>query len=175
MAGGHGHTLYEFQEWSAMFGLFSSASVSDPVLGELKYAKGRWRGMVQLDGANIPLAISGSRKVPDANALKAARKLSSVFAAVRPEIEAALFAHYAPYAEAMVSGDLPPSTEGRVEVRAPKDVWPHVVTQFVSIEPMAGPLITELGMAVAWDEEHVVGARFDDTKFIELCGSTIPS
>jgi len=40
---------------------------------------------------------------------------------------------------------------------------------------MAGPLITELGMSVAWDEEHIVGARFDDQKFIELCGSTIPS
>lgn len=158
-----------------MFGLFSSASVSDPVLGELKYANGRWRGMVQLAGATIPLAISGSRKVPDANAIEAARKLSSTFAAFRPEIEAALFEHYAPYAEAIASGDLPPSTESHIEVRAPDDVWPHVVTQFISIEPMAGPLITELGMAVAWDEEHIVGARFDDKKFIELCGSTIPS
>lgn len=158
-----------------MFGLFSSASIADPVLGELKYAKGRWRGMTQVTGASVPLAISGSRKTPDANAMEAARTLSSAFAAIRPQIEAALFEHYKPYAEAMASGDLPPSIEGRIEIRAPGDVWPHVVTQFVSIEPMARSLITELGMAVAWDEEHIVGARFADNKFIELCGSTIPS
>lgn len=158
-----------------MFGLFSSASISDPVLGELKYTKGRWRGMVQLAGASIPLAISGSRKMPDASAIEAARELPGRFAAFRREIEAALFEHYTPYAEAMASGDLPPSVEGRVEVSAPSNVWPHVVTRFVSIEPMAGPLVTELGMAVAWDEEHILGARFDDKSFIELCGSTIPS
>jgi len=158
-----------------MFGLFSGSSLSDPVLGELKYAKGRWRGMLQLAGTTIPLAVSGTHKVPDANAIEAARKLPSTFAAFRPEIEAALFEHYTPYAEAIASGDLPPSAEGRVEIGAPSEVWPHVVTQFVSIEPMAGSLITELGMGVAWDEEHIVGARFDDKAFIELCGSTIPS
>ena len=143
--------LHELQDWSAMFGLFSSASISDPVLGELKYTKGRWRGMVQFAGASISLAISGSRKLPDANAVEAARKLSGTFTAFRPVIEAALFKHCEPYAEAMASGDLPPSAEGRVEVRAPSDGWSHVVAQFVSVEFMAGTLITELGMAGAWD------------------------
>jgi hypothetical protein len=158
-----------------MFGLFGGVSISDPVLGEVKYAKGRWRGTVQLAGATIALAMSGTRKVPDANAIEAARKLPDRFARLRSEIEAALFEHYSSYAEAIASGDFVPSAESRVDVRAPSDVWPHVFTQFVSIEPMAGPLVTELGMAVAWDEEHTLGARFNGERFIELCGSTVPS
>lgn len=158
-----------------MFGLFSSAAVSDPVLGELRFEKGRWRGLMQLEGICLPHAISGSRKAPDESALSAARNFSSALAALRPEIEAALFEHYQPYAEAVASGDLPPPAEGIAQVVAPGDVWRLAVNQFVSIEPMAGQLVTELGIAVAWDEEHILGARFDRNGFIELCGSTVPS
>ena len=158
-----------------MFGLFSSAAVSDPVLGELRFQRGRWRGLVRLEGTDLPLAISGSRKAPDESSLMAARSFSSALAALRPQIETALFEHYQPYAEAVTSGDFPPHAEGICEVDVPGDVWRHVVNKFVSIEPMSGALVTELGMAVAWDEEHILGARFDQGKFIELCGSTIPS
>jgi hypothetical protein len=158
-----------------MFGLFSRAAVADPVLGELRFKKGRWRGLVQLEGMSIPLAISGSRQAPDESALSAARNLSSALTALRPQIEAALFGHYQPYAEAVASGHLPPPAEGIANVVAPGDVWRHAVTQFVSIEPMSGRLVTELGITVAWDEEHVLGARFDQNGFFELCGSTIPS
>jgi len=157
-----------------MFGLFGNATISDPGLGELRFAKGRWRGLVQLEGTSLPLAISGSRKAPDDRALLAAQNFSSAFAALRPQIEAALFEHYLPYADAVASGDLPPSAEDIVELEAPGDVWRHAAYQFVSIEPMAGALVTELGITVAWDEEHILGARFGQNTFIELCGSTVP-
>ena len=158
-----------------MFGLFSSAAVSDPMLGDLKFQRGRWRGLVQLEGASLPLAISGNRKAPDESSLAAARNLSSAFAAVRQQVQAALLEHYQPYVEAVASGDLPPSVEGIVEVGAPSDVWRHVFAKFVSIGPLSGQLVTQLGMAVAWDEEHLLGARFDQNRLIELCGSTVPS
>lgn len=42
-----------------MFGLFSNATITDSVLGELRYSKGRWRGLIELAGASVPLAIAG--------------------------------------------------------------------------------------------------------------------
>jgi hypothetical protein len=120
-----------------------------------------------------PLEATTDSKAPDESALSAARSFSTAFAALRPQIETAPFEHYQLYAEAVASGDLPPPAEGIVQVQAPGDVWRHVVSKFVAIEPMSGPLVTELG--VAWNDEHILGARFDQNRFIELCGSTVPS
>lgn len=160
---------------SFVFGLFGTATFTDPVLGKLSYGRRRWRGSIQLAGADLPLAMSGDRKSPDERAIEAARQLSAKLDALRPQIESALFEHYKPYADAVASGDLPPPPEGAVEISSPAEAWHHAVAQFVSIEPMGDVLVTELGIAVAWDEEHTLGARFDGSRFIELCGSTVPS
>jgi hypothetical protein len=158
-----------------MFGRFGNATITDPVLGELKHARGRWRGAIDLAGARIALALSGDRKAPDERAIDRARNLPVSFAACRPQIESALFEHHAPCAEAIASGELPPPPEGAVDIKSPVDVWRYVVPRFVSIEPMRGTLVAELAFAVSWDEEHTLGARFDQGRFIELCGSVIPS
>lgn len=47
-----------------MFGLFKSASFTDPQLGELQRARGLWRGTVLLEDARVPLMLSGSRAAP---------------------------------------------------------------------------------------------------------------
>ena len=158
-----------------MFGPFGGATVSDSVLGDLRFTRGRWRGLVQFEGKSIPLALSGGRKSPDESAVIAARTLPATFAGLRAQIEVALFEHHVPYAQSVASGELAPPAEGSAEVRSAGDVWRHVEAQFVSIEPMSGLLVTEIGVAVAWDEEHVLGVRFAEERFIELCGSTIPS
>jgi hypothetical protein len=125
--------------------------------------------------ANRHLSNEGIRKAPDESAIEAARKLPVTFAAFRPQIESALFRHYEPYAEAIASGELEPPQEGSVEIDSPAEVWRCVVPQFVSVEPMMGKLVAELGLAVYWDEEHTLGARLDETGFFELCGSVVPS
>ena len=158
-----------------MFGLFNNATITDSGLGELRYSKGRWRGLIEIAGASIPLAIAGISKAPDESAIEAARKLPVTFAAFRPQIELALFEHYELYAEAIASGELAPSQEGPVEIDSPPEVWRCVAPQFVSLEPMMGKLVAELGLAVYWDEEHTLGARLDETGFFELSGSVVPS
>ena len=158
-----------------MFGLFNNATITDSVLGELRYSKGRWRGLIELAGASVPLAIAGIRKAPDEGAIEAAKKLPVTFAEFRPQIESALFEHYEPYAEAIASGELKPPQDGPVEIYSPAEVWRCVVPQFVSVEPMMGKPVAELGLAVYWDEEHTLGARLDETGFFELCGSVVPS
>jgi hypothetical protein len=159
-----------------MFGLFKSPPFRDPQLGELVRSRGHWRGSVTVSaGSTVPLAVSGTRTEPDAQALQAAREVATQFALWRPTIENALFEHYQPYAGALGAGKLPPRSEPFPSLQVPSQVWPHVSLVFVSVTPLDRLLTTELGYTTDWDEEHTLGARFQAGKFVELCGSVLPS
>ncbi|MFZ6647697.1 DUF6985 domain-containing protein [Undibacterium sp. TJN25] len=47
--------------------------------------------------------------------------------------------------------------------------------QFITIGPIDESLMIELGYETEWDEEHLLGIRFRDGKFVELCGSAVPA
>jgi hypothetical protein len=40
---------------------------------------------------------------------------------------------------------------------------------------MSGGVTTELAYAVAWDDDHMLGARFQSGNLVELCGSIVPA
>lgn len=121
----------------------------------------------------MPLVLSGSRTAPDPNALSMARSISSDFPSWRPTVERALFEHYSPYAEAMTAGEADPPASGLPAIDGPADVWPHTTAEFVQVIPLSGQLTVEIGYRVAWDEEHIVGARLRDGQLVELCGSVL--
>jgi hypothetical protein len=115
------------------------------------------------------LALAGSREAPDPIALELARELPDRFKSLMPKIQTGRFEHYAPYKEAVDSGEetgsLCPS------VASPEAVWPHVTPAHVLVEPIEGVPTVEIAFRVAWDVEHTVGARFQNWQFIELNGS----
>ena len=156
-----------------MFGLFRSAPYADPVLGHLSRSRGRWRGEVGLAGKVVPLALAGSRNAPDAVALAIAKELAGVWAENRALVEKALFEHYEPYHEAVVSGELDPPA-ALMLIASSSDVWRYVDVQSASITSQDSRLIAEVALAVTWDEEHLLGARFNRQQFTELNGSIIP-
>jgi hypothetical protein len=121
----------------------------------------------------VPLALSGSRAAPDPRALSVARSIPADYPTWRPTIERAMFEHYSPYAEAVAAGESEQPQEGLPRIDAPADVWPHTNAEFVQITPLDGVLTVEIGYRVAWDEEHTLGARFRDGRFLELCGSVL--
>jgi hypothetical protein len=41
----------------------------------------------------------------------------------------------------------------------------------VLIEPLDGVPTIEIALSVAWDEEHTLGARIQEWRLLELCGS----
>jgi hypothetical protein len=95
-----------------LFGLFKSPPLLDSKLGELVRSRGLWRGLLTVEaGISAPLALSGTRTEPHAQALAAAREVIQAFASWRPVIEQALFEHYEPYAEAVTAGELPSPSE----------------------------------------------------------------
>jgi hypothetical protein len=158
-----------------MFGLFSSPQFHDPQLGELARSRGYWRGSLTLEaGASVALALSGTRSAPDSQAVAMARELRALFPSWRTTIEKALFEHYEPYADALAADELPPPSEVFPSIASPNQVWPHVSLAFVSVTTMDGVLTTEFGYTTDWDEEHVLGARFQSGNFLELCGSVLP-
>ena len=158
-----------------MFGLFKSPSFRDPRLGEFARSRRHWRGSLALEGAtSVPLVLSGTRTEPDAQAIATARILANAFASWRPAIASSLFEHYSPYAEAVAAGELPPPSEPLPSINTPSQVWPHVSLAFVSVTPLEGVLTSEFGFTTAWDEEHTLGARFQEGRFLELCGSVLP-
>ena len=157
-----------------MLSLFKSPRFSDPQLGMLERSRGLWRGSVALHpGVIVPFALAGTRTEPDQAALRAASDLIARFPSSRTFIEKALFEHYEPYAQALATGELEVTGEPLPKLADPSEVWPHVSPVFVSVTPLSGVLTTELGIAVAWDEEHTLGARFQAGKFVELCGSVL--
>lgn len=149
-----------------MFGFFRSAAFDDPVLGRLQHARGQWRGALALgEAAPTPLALFGSRSAPDDAALAAARLIVASFPAWRPAIEQALFEHHAPYAEAGMGPALP----------SPDHVWGAVSLDSVAVLRMSGGVTTELVYSASWDDDHLLGARFQSGAFTELCGSVLPA
>jgi hypothetical protein len=156
-----------------MFGLFKSTPFSDPALGELVRSRGLWRGTIRLDSGLAPLALAGARSAPDPAAVAIAREVPTRLPGWRRAIEDALFEHYEPYAESLASGQTPVTNALLSSIAAPADVWPHVSLEYICVAPLGGTLTTELGYATAWDEEHTLGARFQGSTFIELCGSVL--
>ena len=158
-----------------MFGLFRSPRVQDGQLGELTRSRGLWRGTIALpSGTSVPLAVFGSRAAPDAQALALARDVAVQLPAWRPAIAAALFEHYEPYREAQDAGELESSGDAFPPLETPEQVWDCVNLFYVAVTPLDGVLTTEVAYNVAWDEEHMLAARFQAGRLVELCGSVVP-
>lgn len=156
-----------------MFGLFKSRSFSDPTLGEFHLRRRAWRGEISVGDARVPLVVPGSRAAPDAHAFDVARSLPADDPGWREAIEAALFEHYAPYAQAVAEGEIEPPGRGLPRISQPDGVWPHTTVAFVAVIPIEGGLGVEIGYEVAWDEEHTLGARLLSGRLIELNGSVL--
>ena len=155
-----------------MSGFFKSPTAEDPVLGILKRARGSWRCLLPLEGAQkVPLSLFGSNREPDPAALEAARQIAPAWSAWRLHIQQALFDHYTPYAEAAAEGETSEADVTMPTISGPEQVWAHVSLQSVAITKLGGAVTTELVYAAAWDDDHMLGARFQAGRFIELCGS----
>ncbi len=149
-----------------MFGFLRSPAFDDPALGRLQHARGQWRGTLALrEAAPTPLALFGSRTAPDDAALAAARLIVPSFDAWRPAIKQALFEHHAPYAEAATGPAL----------HSPDQVWAKVSLHSVAVLRVSGAVTTELVYSAGWDDDHLLGVRFQSGQLSELCGSVLPA
>ena len=161
-----------------MFGLFKTTPFEDDHLGTLTRSGGSWRGSIALGRhGKMALSLSGDRQAPDAASLALAHELPARYETLLASIQTSLLEHYEPYREAASAGESPESSGPFPTIQSAEAVWPHVVAQWVRIEPIRGapqdgPTI-EIAYQVAWDEEHTVGARIQGWRLFELCGSVV--
>jgi hypothetical protein len=161
-----------------MFGLFKTSTYDDDRLGLMTRSRGHWKGSLALGRqSKIELHLSGGRESPDPVCLALAHALPARYDALLPQIQASLFAHYEPYRDADSAVEFPERSESFTKIERAEDVWPQVLAEWVRIQPLRGspqdgPVI-EIAYRVSWDEEHTVGARIQDWKVWELCGSVV--
>jgi hypothetical protein len=62
-----------------------------------------------------------------------------------------------------------------MSIERPGQVWAYVSLQSAAIIRMSGGVTTELAHAAAWDDDHMLGARFQSGNLVELCGSIVPA
>jgi hypothetical protein len=103
-------------------------------------------------------------RLPASRGLGSLASWFSRYPALRSAIAGALFEHYEPYSDE--AGDIPKLTD-------PDQVWKHVSLVHVRIEPLSRTETVEIAYRTAWDEEHTLGARFQDWALVELNGSVI--
>jgi hypothetical protein len=159
-----------------VFGLFKTAPYHDEVLGDLKRSGRHWKGSLSLGpNGTVHLIVSGRRSRPDSTSLALARELPEKYATLRSGIQASLFEHYEPYREAVTDGAFTQHVKPFPEIANADMVWPYVTIAFVRIEPLltAGQMVdtVEVAYRVEWDGEHTVGARIQEWRLVELCGS----
>ena len=146
-----------------MFGLFKSPPFVDVALGKLIRSRGLWRGTMCLcSSGEVPLALAGTRAAPDKTAILVARDLPVQYHTWRPVIERALFEHYEPYADLLADGGQLESGTPPPHIISPSQIWPYASLVFVSVTGLGGKLTVEIGYGTEWDEEHTLGARFQD-------------
>lgn len=156
-----------------MFKLFKAAVYEHPKLGQLQRVRGMWRGTIEVAQA-VPLALSGNRKEPDAEAIEAACALPLLMPQWQPIVARALFDHYASGLHAYRTGECDGRDEAFPSIGTAGGVWDHVSLLFVAITRLDGIMTTELGFGTQWDVEHTLGARFANKQFVELNGSVLP-
>lgn len=156
-----------------MLGFRSTNPYADPVLGAFSRKRGRWLGSLHLapHGA-VPLRVVGSRKEPDAEALRLAGSLATQYERLAPAVAAALFEHYEPGRDAWRNGELEDMVDSYPELSTPDEVWAHVRVALVDIDRSRRAYPIEIRLNVTWDEEHTLGVRIRDGELVCLSGST---
>lgn len=153
--------------------LFKVSPHLDPRLGILEWQHGMWRGTIQLSSQSVPLALSGTRRHPDQEALATAYAVPAFLPEWLPTIGKELFEHYQPYPEANRGGERKTVGDPFPLFSSPEEVWEHVRLVFLAADRIGGVMMAELGFETEWDIEHILGARFAAHEFVELNGSVL--
>ena len=159
-----------------MLGLFKTEPYHDEVLGDLKRSGRHWKGSLSLGLYGIvDLIVAGRRSGPDSASLALARELPERYEALRPAIQTSLFEHFEPGREAFEESALLRDIKPFPKIEGSEAIWQHVAIAFVRVEPLltAGQMVdtVEVAYRVEWDDEHTLGARIQEWRLMELCGS----
>lgn len=124
-----------------------------------------WRGTMQLSSQPVALALSGTRRHPDQDALANACAVPGFLPEWLPVIGKELFEHYKCYLEAYHGGERTTIGDPFPLFSSPEGVWEHVRLVFLAADPIGSVMMAEPEYETGWDMEHTLGARFAGREF----------
>jgi len=128
----------------------------------LRRAWDGWRGATDLGRYRaLPLRVEGGWIRPCPRGIAAARTAGERAPVLLETVAEAVLAH-------LRAGELDGVPLTRRGVRVPEEVWELVEPCHVGVAHMRGFERVEIGLSVAWDEEHLWGALFHDWRLVEL-------
>lgn len=137
----------------------------DATLGQFAKSSGYWRGSVSLASVGIvPLLIKAGFNAPDKIAVKAIIQLLDCWHGCAQSLQQSLFEHYS-------LG--PTKIDDYPKINSPQEVWQFISVIQILTELRKNRQVVELQIRTEWDLEHVLGARFVDSKLEEICGSVL--
>lgn len=165
-----------------MFGLFKKVIIEHSILGLLTRRCRRWDGKIEIQpNLLVELQLEGSRDAPYSDALAAALELPAKLPDLIPTISEHLLEHLQPYKDALFDPDdrlaemfSDPSAVGKIKaIISAREAWAASRICGVDIGLADGKVQILLKIRSIWDEDHKLGAFFDDWQFTELGGSVV--
>ncbi len=163
-----------------MFGLFKKVIIDNSVFGPLTRRGREWEGNIEiLPNRLVPLELEGTKEAPHADTLAAALELPIKLPSLIPAIAKELLEHLEPYRDALSDPNdrlaemyNDPSTVKKMQnIVTPDDAWAEAEVSGVEVGLADGKVRLLIKIRTIWDEEHTLGAYFDDWQFMELNGS----
>jgi hypothetical protein len=163
-----------------MFGLFKKVIIDHSILGSLTRRGREWEGNIKLrHDQSVPLKLEGSKEAPHAETLAATLELPSKLSDLVPMIAKALLEHLEPYKEALSDPEdgiaemySDPNVISEIQkIATAQDAWAASEICGVEVGLVDGKVRLLIKVQSIWDEEHILGAYFDDWQFMELNGS----
>lgn len=163
-----------------MFGLFKKVIIDHSILGPLTRRGREWEGNIKLrPDQTVSLQLEGTKEAPHADTVAAALELPNRLSDLAPTIAKELLEHLEPYKEALSDPEdgladmySDPNAVRKIQkIVTAQDAWAESEICGVEVGLAGGKVRLLIKVQSIWDEEHTLGAYFDDWQFMELNGS----
>jgi hypothetical protein len=163
-----------------MFGLFKKVVIDHSVFGPLTRRGREWDGTIKImPNKQVSLALEGTKEAPHPATLTTALELPGKLPGLIPIIANELMEHLEPYREAIIdssTGFADAFSDAKIiekilKISSADDAWAASEICGVEVGLASGKVRLLIKIQSIWDEEHVLGAYFDDWQFMGLNGS----
>jgi len=160
-----------------ILGLLSKSSKQHPILGDITYSFGKWKGnSANLFGYDsVEIRIPGDKNGPSEQSLSQLFELKKQYPLIKNELAQTLFDdHYIHGKDAFDSGEFEDLMEDYPDIKEPSGIWEYVAMVRVWVDSYGNKGQIELAFGTEWDIEHTLGFVIEGGKVIEFCSSVGP-
>lgn len=160
-----------------MFGLFKKTSMQHPVLGEIVYSFGYWKGNTAklFESNTVEIRVPGEKSGPSAEAINSLLDLMNCYSSIKNEIANTLYnEHYVHGRAAFDAGEFENEMADYPIIESPAGIFGNISVVRVWVNPNGKKGSIEIAYETEWDIEHILGFTFENNRVIDFCASVGP-